>query len=127
MAEPEGSNPRLWTSLRRLTATLAGIVRNRVELFVVELQEERYRLVELLLLAGAAIVLGVLSLVLFSGVVILIFPPHYRVYVAGGLALLYALGVFLIVRQIRSRLQDEPFTETVAQVKKDWECLTPPQ
>lgn len=125
MPEPDSSPPRSWDALRRLAASLAAILQNRAELFVVELQEERYRLVELLLLAGAAIVLGVLTLVLLTGLIIFVFPESYRLYVAAALAALYALGVVLIIRQIRARLRDEPFTETVSQVKKDWQCLTP--
>jgi uncharacterized membrane protein YqjE len=127
MAPPESSLPGFWSLLRRFAGTFSGALQNRAELFVVELQEERYRLMVLLLLAGAAVVLGVLALVLFSGILIFVFPEPYRLYVALGLTLVYGLGVLVLVRQIRQRLEEEPFTETVTQIKKDWECLTPPK
>src|SRR4029453_5619014 len=104
----------------------AGFLRIRTELFALEFQEERHKVVELLLLVGAAIFLGVAGLGLLSAVVVFAFPEPRRLAVAFGLAVLYILGVAGLLWRIRRRLRDEPFSETVNQLKKDWECLTPP-
>ena len=113
-------------SLRRLLAGLAAICRNRVELFGVELQEEERRLVAILLLAGAAAALGFVALLLLAAVFVFLFAEPYRIYAAGGLGLACVAGVVALVFQIKRRLRPLPFAETLAQVKKDFECLTPP-
>ena len=114
-------------SLRTIFARLIASFQTRAELFAVEWQEERYRLIELLLLAGGALLLGGLALLLLSITVILVFPTHVRVYPAAVLVLLYASGAAFLVMRIKRKLRDEPFSETVGQLKKDWECLTPPE
>jgi len=53
MAEPDEKKRGVFASLRRLFTVIAAIASNRVELLLVEWQEERLRLVEALLLAGA--------------------------------------------------------------------------
>lgn len=125
MAETEPTG--VLSSVRRVVQLVSATLLNRVELFVVEFQEERYRLVELMLLVGGALVLGLLSLMIISGVIIFAFAHEYRLYVAAGLGLAYlAAGVALGFRT-RRLLREQPFTETVQQVKKDWECFTPPK
>ena len=121
--EPTG----LLTSLRRVVQLVGGTLRNRVELFVVEFQEERYRLVELMLLVGGALVLGLLSLIIFSGVIVFAFAPEYRIYVAAGLGLVYLASGLTLGFRTRRLLREQPFAETVQQVKKDWECFVPPK
>ena len=104
-----------------------GMARNRSELFVVELQEERYRLVELVAFIGAALGLGLTAVLLLTGVIIYLFPADYRIWAALGLAVLYVAGIVLILRKVKQCLVKEPFTESVNQLKQDWECLTPPK
>jgi uncharacterized membrane protein YqjE len=127
MADNEPTSPGLLRSLRTILGRLVATLHTRAELLAVELQEERYRMIELLLLAGAALLLGGLALLLLSVTLILIFPPTARVYVAAVLVLLYAFGAGFILWRIKHKLRDEPFSETVGQLKKDWECLTPPK
>lgn len=113
--------------MRIILARLLATFQTRAELFAVELQEERYRLIELLLLAGGALLLGGLALLLLSITVILVFPASARVFAALGLVVIYALGATVLVWKIKRKLRDEPFVETIGQLKKDWECLTPPE
>ncbi len=125
MAEPEETSPGLFKSLRRLVRTLAAVLQNRVELFAVELHEERHRLVEVLVLAGGALVLGTLAVVIFSGVLICLFAEPYRIYAALGLGVLYLGSAVILVFRLKRRLTAEPFAETLNQIKKDCECLAP--
>ncbi len=127
MANTETTPNGLVQSLSGFLRAVVGVLRNRAELLIVELQEEKYRLVELLILLGIGLLLGLMVLLLFTGILIFLFPESYRVYVASGLGIIYAAGIMMLVHPIKSRLQVEPFPETVNQVKKDWECLTPPR
>ena len=127
MADIQPTSPGLFKSTRTIFARLLATFQTRAELLAVEWQEERYRLIELLLLAGGALLLGGLALLLLSITIILVFPQHLRVYPAIVLVLLYASGAAFLLLRIKRKLRDEPFSETVGQLKKDWECLTPPQ
>ena len=126
MADSDQENPGPLASIRRLLAALGGVVRTRVELLAVELEEQQHRLIELQVLMGAALVLGILSLVLFSAVFIFVFREDLRLYAAAGLGVLYLAGVVALVCRIKRRLRGEPFPDTIAQVRKDCECLIPP-
>lgn len=127
MGEPEETTPGLLKSLRRLATTLVAVFQNRVELFAVELQEERHRLVDVLVLAGGALVLGTLAVAVFSAVLIFLFPEPYRIYAALGVGVLYLAGAAVLVARLKRRLRNEPFAGTLGQIKKDCECLTPPK
>ncbi len=127
MSEPEESSPGFLKSLRRLGATLVGVFQNRLELFAVELHEERHLLVDVLVLAGGALVLATLAIAVFSAVVIFLFAEPYRIYAALAVGLLYVLGASLLVFRLKRRLRTEVFAETLNQLKKDCECLTPPK
>ena len=115
------------TSLRNLFALAVGVLRNRVELFALELHEEKYRLAEVCLLAGSALFLGLLSLILLTGVVLFLFAEPYRIYVAAGFGVLYMGIAIALCLKAKQRLQTPPFAETINQIRKDSECLTPPK
>src|SRR5688572_14380653 len=83
-------------SLREFADGLIGSVQDRVELFSVELQEEKQRLVQTLIWASAAIVLGLLTLVCASFAVVVLFWETARVSVAVGLTIAY-LAAFIAV------------------------------
>ncbi|HXU75812.1 MAG TPA: phage holin family protein [Methylomirabilota bacterium] len=128
MAESEPtSGSGIMASLRNLFALAVGVLRNRVELFALELHEEKYRLAEVCLLAGSALFLGLLSLILLTGVVLFLFAEPYRIYVAAGFGVLYMGIAIALCLKAKQRLQTPPFAETINQIRKDSECLTPPK
>src|SRR5260370_37418046 len=93
MAEPEPVSDGFLHSLQRLLGAVTGTLRNRTELFAVELQEEKHALFEVLVLAGSMLILGTVILVLLSGAIILLFAAAYRVYAAAGLAVLDSAAI----------------------------------
>jgi len=72
-------------------------------------------------------VLALLSLMLFSGVIVFAFPAEYRLYIAAGLGVVYLVSGATLGMRIKRLLREQPFTETVQQLKKDVECVTPPK
>ena len=106
---------------------VAAVLQNRADLLAVELQEEKYRLVEVLVLVGIALALGMMALFVFTGVIIFAVPAAYRLWVACGLGVVYLLGIVVLWSRVKKVLKDQPFPETITQIKKDWECLTPPK
>ena len=92
MAETEPTSGGLVSSVRRLVQIFGATLQNRAELFALELQEERYRLVEIMLLAGGAMVLALLCLMLFSAVIVFAFAAgRYRL---PSLDVLVGFGLF---------------------------------
>jgi uncharacterized membrane protein YqjE len=127
MADSESTSTGAFASFRKIGGIIAAVLQNRADLLAVELQEEKYRLVEVLILVGIALALGMMALFVFTGVIIFAVPEAYRIWVACGLGVLYLLGIFALWSRIKKLLQDQPFPETIGQIKKDWECLTPPK
>ena len=120
------SQSRGWMgSFRRLTDSLLALISNRIELFAVELQEEKLRFFNLLVWVCLAMILGMAGFLV--GLAALSLWLWNTTGYAGliGLALLtlaLAAGImFGIRRQIRA--SPPPFAETMAEFKKDAECL----
>ena len=117
------NTPRLGIleSLRNAGRSGLAVLRNRLELFSVELEEQKLRLVRLLVLAGAAIFLANAALLAISATIVILAGPKARVAVLIGLCLIYvgaAIGVFLALRkEIRSA--PAAMQESVTQLKKD--------
>jgi uncharacterized membrane protein YqjE len=115
-----------WTATtRRLASNAVGAVQNRIELFALELREEKNQAVSVLIWVCAAVLCGLMALVAVTATVILFVPEDKRAYAAGGFAILYlALAVMAFLRA-RSRLKDEPppFSATIDELRKDHEWL----
>lgn len=126
MSKPGASGGGIFNSIRRLFESVLAIFQNRFELFAVELQEEKYRLVELLILVGAALFLGAIGIALLIAVVIFLFPESWRLGVAATLGALCLIGVAVIAFRLRKRLRQPPFEASMDQLRKDWQCLNPP-
>ena len=121
--EPVG----LFESLGKLLGTVLSTLKNRVELFAVEFHEEKYRFVDLFLLTCLTIFLGAVAFMLLVTVLIFLIPVEHRILVAAILGGLCVAGSFLAAHKLKKRLKNSAFAETVNQIKKDLECLTPPQ
>jgi uncharacterized membrane protein YqjE len=127
MADFEPSSGGFWPSVREFFATFGTVFQNRLDLFALELREQKYNFVEVVLMAGASLCLAFFSLILFTAVIIFLFHPGYRLYVAAAFAVLYAGAALWLVLRTKRLLKNQPFSETIDQVKKDWQCLTPPK
>jgi uncharacterized membrane protein YqjE len=112
-------------SLRRTVDSLLGLAQTRVELFAVELQEEKLRAINVLVGLGIALALGVAGLLVGMGALALFLweLAGYAGLVALALgALAGSAGVFWAIRNQLQR-GPPPFGETIAEFRKDRECL----
>jgi uncharacterized membrane protein YqjE len=114
-------------SARRMARSLLGLVQTRIELFSVELQEEKLRTADHMLwfalalaftLGGVLLAIGTLALFLWqtSGY------PGLIGLVVGTLA---TAGLLVWIAYRRIQNAPKPFTSTVAEFRKDIECLRP--
>jgi uncharacterized membrane protein YqjE len=120
------TNNGLFASAKRLADLTLATAHNRVELFAVELQEEKCRLIQSLLLAAAAIALGVTALTLVTITVVILFWENGRVPVLCVLSGLFVVASFLVVRALNRLVATAPgFRGTLAELEKDHACFQP--
>lgn len=127
MDETPHAEGGILSTLTRMFRTLRDLVENRIELFLVEWREERMRLLGTLLLAAAGSVCLLLTLVMLTLTLVVVFWDTHRVLVLSLMTLAYAgisVTAFVV---LRSRLQKwQPFSATMDQIKKDRACFEKP-
>ena len=109
---------------KRMLHRLLAVGENRIELLLVEVQEERERLVRVILMAAGVAALGMLAGMALTLAVMLLFWDESPVLAMLVLAGLYgAAGGFLYYR-MTSLLKDwHILPGTLDQLRKDRECL----
>ncbi|OYT94388.1 MAG: hypothetical protein CFE49_18500 [Pseudomonas sp. PGPPP3] len=114
-------------SLQRLGAAALGLVHGHVELFGIELQEQKERSLQALILTGMALIAGLLLLLGLSALLLVLAGEAYRLHAILSLCLVYSLAFLLCVWRLR-RLQCNPlppFSATLAELARDRERLLP--
>jgi uncharacterized membrane protein YqjE len=131
MAEREGAAARggLLHSIRHLAGTVLAAVQTRLEIFSTELDEERLRLEQLLLLTlAAAICLG-MALLLGVAFLVIYFWDTHRLLTVGLLAaaFLAAAAVLAWILRARVKTRRKPFAVTRSELSKDGAMLREPR
>ena len=119
MADTNGQYPGFVAQLRKIGHTALGALQNRGELLAVEWQEAKIRTTEILFWAFAAAVLAMAGLLLLTVTIILLFPADLRIYAFAGFAVLYFIGAVAALFNVKALLKQEPFAESISQVRKD--------
>jgi uncharacterized membrane protein YqjE len=112
-------------SLRQLGDNLLGTVHDRLELLAVELQEEKFRILRILILANAAIFSAFLALIFLSITITYLFWDSARVWVLAGFTVLYAaicIGIVLALKKGAARLS-VPFEDTRREIAADRDAV----
>ena len=118
------SRAGIFASLRRLLKTVLAIAQNRLELLLVELQEERWRFFDALLLAGAVLILAAMTLMVATITMVVVCVEANRLDLLVALMLLYLAATIVAFWRLRTRLKNwAPFSATLAELKKDKACL----
>lgn len=111
-------------TLRRLGETLLSTLHNRIELATLELKEEKHWLVATLLFTALAVVFALLSVVAIFVTAAFLTPAEARPWVLIGITVV-CLGalVFAVLGLLKKLKRPAPLTDTLAELKKDIECL----
>jgi uncharacterized membrane protein YqjE len=125
METPPAPPPGFVDSLRLLGDGLAGSLQDRLELFSVELQEEKFRLIQTFVWICAAIFTAMMTLAFASLTVVYLFWASARLAVLGGLTALYATALVAIIFALRRYLarQPKPFSATLQEIGEDRACI----
>ncbi len=124
----ENSSPPPAGFMGALSALGDGLIaslQDRIELFSVELQEEKYRLIQTFIWISAAIFTGMIAITFASLTLVYLFWESARLAVLGGLTLFYAgalIAIILALRRYLSR-QPSPFNATLQEIKEDRSCI----
>jgi uncharacterized membrane protein YqjE len=114
-------------SLRNLAATLVAVFHTRVELLVTEIEEERARLLQLVVWAlGALFCLGVAVLLLVMLIIVAFWDSH-RIAVIAALAGVFIAAGIGLAAGARNRMHGRPrlFSASLDELARDKDQLTP--
>jgi uncharacterized membrane protein YqjE len=127
MADSSPSSPGLLKSVRELADNLVGSVQDRLALFSVEFQEEKFRLIRSFIWLGAAFFTAVLALAFVSLAVIYCFSGSARLYAVLAFAVVYTVAFILVALGARRNLSEpsRPFASTLQEVSRDRACILP--
>ncbi|WP_294912333.1 phage holin family protein [Tatumella sp. UBA2305] len=108
-SQNEGPGKSLITIGQRMVTTLASIVETRVRLAIVELEEEKANLIQMLLMVGLTMIFTAFGLMSLMILIIVAVGAEYRLMAIGittGVlfALALILGVWVLVKSRRSTL-----------------------
>ena len=125
MASPELKAGGVIDTVKRVGEFALALLHNRLQLFAVELQEEKYRVLQAVLWLCSGVILIFLGLAMGVGTLALLVYCQWGVL---GLAvltiLLLAIGaVVLAVMWNRLKSSGTPFSGTLQELKKDSEWL----
>lgn len=121
--KPEG----LGASVQRTGELFLRTLRNRAELFGLELEDEGRWVVAALIWAAAAIFFAVLAITVVTVAVVWLVPPDARPWVLVGFSVFYLALATGTILGAKKHLQSRrpPLSDTINELKKDLDCLRP--
>ena len=125
--DPAGDAPPggVFHSLRSIGPALFALLRTRLELFGIELAEEKAHVANAALLAAGALLFGGLALLMLNVFVLAWFWNSYRYQAIVAMVALYGAGALLCIWRLRSTLASRPpiFDATMTELKSDIEAF----
>jgi uncharacterized membrane protein YqjE len=120
--EEEQSRPRgVLESLRGICDSVVALLQNRLELFGLEIQEQKERLIRVVLLAVGMLFLGNMAALVVTVTIVVLAGPEARKPVLIILSLLYVAATVAAFFALRKELRSgaPPLSDTVTELKKD--------
>ena len=103
---------------------LLAVAHNRLELFLTEVQEERWKVFQALLLAGVVLILALMTLMVVTVTIVILCIRANQVGIIVVLALAYLAATLIGLWRLHVRLKNWiPFAATLDELKKDKSCL----
>jgi len=122
----ESTNPEggLFSTVTRIVKTLRETVENRIELFLLEAREDRLRLLDLLILAAIGVALAMMTIIVATFTIVVLFWDSYRILTLVILTLAYGAAAAIVIANLRSKIKNwRSFQATFDQLQKDRECF----
>jgi uncharacterized membrane protein YqjE len=125
MDAPASRPPGLVGRLQALGDGLLATVQDRLQLFSLELQEEKLQLIQAMAWLGAILFAAALALLCASAGIVLLLWNRAPLAALGALAILYtAIAAFLVLglRRTLAR-QPKPLAASIGEIESDRQCL----
>jgi uncharacterized membrane protein YqjE len=124
MEESAVSFKQLASTSKHFARRLLTIGENRLQLFTVEVQEERERLLHAILLALGVVAFGLVAGLTLTAAIVVLLWPYSPVAVLLILTGLYGAAAVWLYRRLTGLLRDwQTFSATLDQLQKDRVCL----
>lgn len=125
MESPAPASAGIMGSFRALGDSLVTGLQDRLGLFSLELQEEKFRLIQIFFWISAALFTGMMTIMFASLTLVYLFWDSARLAVLGGLTALYATALVVIIITFRRFLaaQPRPFAATLEELAEDSACI----
>ena len=125
--EPQAAAPPagLVESLRGMGRSLLSLMRTRAELLAIELEEEKARRKEMIILAVSGALFFALGVQLLAFLVVVVFWDTYRLTAITGVTVLYlGIAAWAFLRlNLKWRNSPAPFAATLEELGKDMDAL----
>jgi len=117
--------PGVIASLRALAANAIGIAQTRLQLLSNELEEERARTLQLVVLGAVAMFCAAIGLILVTAWIIIALWDQYRLLTVAVLAGLYMLGAALALRALKAKAaqRSKLFSASLGELGRDRDLL----
>lgn len=127
MEAPPPTGFGLMSLLRSLGDGLLAIIQGRLELISIELQEEKFRLIQIILWISVATFAGLMAITLASLTIVYYFWESARLSALTGLTLFYSIATVAIIVCFRRYLsrQPSPFSSSLEEIRNDRACIRP--
>ncbi len=121
-------SPGFVAALGKLGDGLLAGVKTRVELFSLELQEEKFRLIQTFVWISAAVFTGVMAITFASLSLVYLFWETARLGVLIGLTIAYTVALLALIIFFRRFIarQPKPFADTLSELETDRACIRNP-
>jgi uncharacterized membrane protein YqjE len=125
METAKPGSPGFLGSFRVLGDSLLATVQDRLDLLAVELQEEKFRLIQTFIWISAAVFTGMMAIAFASLTLVYFFWESARLAVLGGLAVFYAAALVAIIIAFRRFIarQPRPFLASRKEIEEDRSCI----
>lgn len=124
-AQGDNSSPGVIGSLRGLVATVVGLAQTRLQLLANELEEQRIRVLQMVVLAAVAMFCGAMAVILITAFIVVALWDLHRLWTLGLLAALYAAGALAVLSVLKRRAAERPkaFSASLAELQRDEKAL----
>jgi uncharacterized membrane protein YqjE len=125
METPSSDSPGFIKSLASLSESLLGALQERLELISIELNEEKYRFVRLIIWISAVVFAGGMTLTFATLTIIYLLWDTARLAAFGGFTVLYGGALAWVIVMLRRQFthQPKPFEATIDSITEDRACI----
>ncbi len=117
--------PGILGSIRALADGLLASAQDRIGLISVELQEEKFRLIQITFWISAVFFSGVMAITFVSLTLVYLFWESARLAVLASLAVIYTATLVSLIFAFRRYLARQPrlLASTLQEIEEDRECI----